>query len=148
MIQAVPALKSTPHELNWVFEGLADRVRDAGIEGLIETIDDFGKQMGRSEPDEAFHAELRSHREPASIELALRNVPNWCIPDIPSALGTFPFPVIVQGWDDDPIHPLVFARECAAAAGVELLELDQNAVMDDRTAAGRAYVERLSKVSA
>ena len=56
--------------------------------------------------------------------------------------------MIVHGWDNDPIHPLAFAKECAAAAGVELLELDQNAVMDDRTAAGRAYVERLSAVRA
>ena len=148
LIQAVPALKSTPHELAWVFEGLADRVRDAGIEGLIETITEFGVQMGRPEPDLAFHDELRSHRDPSSIELALRTVPNWCIPDVPSALGTFPFPVIVQGWDDDPIHPLAFAKQCAAAAGVELLELDQNAVMDDRGAAGRAYAERLSAVVA
>jgi pimeloyl-ACP methyl ester carboxylesterase len=147
LIQAVPALKETPHELAWVFDGLADRVRDAGIDGLIETLDEFMVQMGRTEPDEVFRAELRTH-DAGSIELALRNVPQWCIPDIPSALGTFPFPVIVQGWDNDPIHPLPFAKECAAAAGIELLELDQNDVIDDRTAAGRAYVERLSKVSA
>jgi len=147
LIQAVPALRGTPHELAFVFEGLADRVRDAGIDGLIETLDEFMVQMGRTEPDEVFRAELRTH-DASSIELALRNVPNWCIADIPSALGTFPFPVIVQGWDNDPIHPLQFAKECAAAAGVELLELDQNDVIDDRGAAGRAYVERLSKVLA
>ena len=148
LVQAVPALKGTPHELAWVFDGLADRVRDAGIEGLIETIAEFGRQMGRSEPDLAFHDELRSHRDPTSIELALRAVPRWCIADIPSALGAFDFPVIVQGWDDDPIHPLAFAKECASAAGVELLERDQNAVMDDRTSAGRAYLDRLSRVLA
>jgi pimeloyl-ACP methyl ester carboxylesterase len=148
LIQAVPALKSTPHELVWIFEGLADRVRDAGIEGLIETITEFAVQMGRPGPDLAFHDELRSHRDPSSIELALRTVPNWCIEDIPSALASFPFPVIVQGWDNDPIHPLPFAKECASAAGVELLELDQNDVIDDRTAAGRAYVERLQAVVA
>jgi pimeloyl-ACP methyl ester carboxylesterase len=148
LIQAVPALKGTPHELNWVFDGLADRVRDAGIDGLIGTIDEFMVQMGRTQPDEVFRSELRSHRSPASIELALRTVPNWCIADIPSGLATFPFPVIVQGWDDDPIHPLAFAKECAAAAGTELLELDQNAVIDDRTIAGRAYVERLATVVA
>jgi pimeloyl-ACP methyl ester carboxylesterase len=147
LIQAVPALKSTPHELAWVFEGLADRVRDAGIEGLIETLTEFGQQMGRTDPDLAFHEELRSHRDASSIELALRTVPNWCIPDIPSALGSLPFPVIVQGWDDDPIHPLPFARQCAEVAGVELLELVQSDVIDDRAAAGRAYVERLSAVA-
>ena len=53
-------------------------MRDAGIEGLIETIDEFGQQMGRTEPDEVFHAELRSHSDPSSIELALRTVPSWC----------------------------------------------------------------------
>ena len=148
LIQAVPALKSTPHELVWVFDGLADRVRDAGIEGLIETIAEFGVQMGRPEPDLAFQDELRSHRDPSSIEVALRTVPSWCIADIPSALGTFPFPVVVQGWDNDPIHPLAFAKQCAAAAGVDLLELDQNDVMDDRTTAGRAYVQRLQAVAA
>jgi pimeloyl-ACP methyl ester carboxylesterase len=146
LIQGVPALKSTPHELAWVFEGLADRVRDAGIEGLISTLDEFMVQMGRTEPDEVFRAELRTH-DPASIELALRNVPNWCIPDIPSAFATFPFPVIVQGWDGDPIHPLPFAQECAGAAGIDLLLLDQNDVIDDRAAAGRALADRLSAVA-
>lgn len=146
LIQAVPALGSTPHELTWVFDGLADRVRDAGIAGLIATLTEFDAQMGRPEPDRAFYDELRSHRDPTSIELALRTVPRWCIADIPSAFATFRFPVLVQGWDDDPIHPFAFAKECAAAARVELLELVQTDVIDDRRAAGRAYAERLAAV--
>lgn len=147
LIQAVPALRDTPHELAWVFDALADRVRDAGIEGLIEMLRTFMENMGRTEVDQVFVAELRTH-DASSIELALRNVPKWILPDVPSAFASFPFPVIVQGWDDDPIHPLLTARDIAEAAGIELLELDQNAVIDDRTIAGRAIAKRLATVVA
>jgi pimeloyl-ACP methyl ester carboxylesterase len=148
LIQAVPALRDEPHALVWLFEGLADRVRDAGVEGLIETIREFMTSMGRTEQDEVFAAELRSHRDAASIELALRNVPKWLLPDVPSAFASVPFPVVVQGWDDDPVHPLQTAKDVAAAAGVALVQLDQSAVLDDRTAAGRALAERLAAVRA
>jgi pimeloyl-ACP methyl ester carboxylesterase len=145
LIQAVPALRDAPHELAWVFDALADRVRDAGIDGLIETLNVFMENMGRSQADHVFIAELRTH-DPMSIELALRNVPRWILSDVPSAFASFSFPVLVQGWDDDPIHPIQTARDIADAAGVELLHLDQNAVIDDRSVAGRAIAERLATV--
>jgi 3-oxoadipate enol-lactonase len=147
LIQAVPALRDTPHELVWVFESLADRVRDAGIDGLIELLQQLMVGMGREEQDEIFVAELRTH-DASSVELALRTVPTWILPDVPAAFASFPFPVLVQGWDDDPIHPLQTAQDIAAAAGVEVLQLDQNAVIDDRALAGRAMAERLSAVLA
>ena len=147
LIQSVPALRDAPHELVWVFDALADRVRDEGIEGLIEMLRTFMENMGRSEADQIFIAELRTH-DASSIELALRNVPRWILPDVPSAFANFPFPVIVQGWDADPIHPLQTARDIADVAGIEVLELEQNTVIDDRAVAGRAIAERLASVRA
>lgn len=147
LIQAVPALRDTPHELVWVFDVLADHVRDAGIEGLIETLNKLMADMGRTEEDQIFVAELRTH-DASSIELALRNVPRWILPDVPSAFASFDFPVIVQAWDGDPIHPLQTARDIADVAGIEIVQLDQNAVFDDRAVAGRAIAERLAAVLA
>jgi pimeloyl-ACP methyl ester carboxylesterase len=141
-IQAVPALCDTDHPLVFVFDALADSVRDGGIEGLIELLRKFTADMGREEEDVIFIEQLRTH-DPVSIECALRSVPRWILPEVPSAFATFDFPVIVVGWDNDPIHPLQRAKDVAAAARVELIEADQAVVLGDRELFGKLLLEAL-----
>lgn len=144
-VVAIPALRDAPHPLAFVFEALADRVRDAGIEGLIAMLVQLAGHMGREEQDEIFHEQLRTHDE-ASIECALRAVPRWILPDVPSAFAAMPFPVVVVAWDDDPIHPLDTAKDIAAAAKTELLLLDADTVLADRESFGRKLLEVLPRV--
>jgi pimeloyl-ACP methyl ester carboxylesterase len=141
-IQAVPALRDTAHPLISVFDALADRVRDEGTDGLIELLRQLAADMGREQEDDIFLDQLRSH-DPASIECALRSVPRWILPDVPAAFADFPFPVIVLGWDNDPIHPLQTAKDVAAAAGVDLIEADQSVVFGDRELFGKLLLGAL-----
>jgi 3-oxoadipate enol-lactonase len=139
-IVAIPALRDTPHPLAFVFDALADSVRDGGIDGLIALLRKLAADMGRAEQDEIFLEQLRTHDE-ASIECALRTVPRWILPDVPEAFTGFGFPVVVVGWDDDPIHPLDTAKDIAAAAKAELLQLDQDAIFGDRELFGSKLLE-------
>ncbi len=141
-IQTVPALRDTPHPLIFVFDALADSVRDEGTEGLIALLRKLTADMGRDEEDVIFLEQLRTH-DPASIECALRSVPRWILPDVPSAFADFDFPVVVIGWENDPIHPFQTAKDVAAAAGVELVEADQTVVMGDRELFGTLLLEVL-----
>jgi pimeloyl-ACP methyl ester carboxylesterase len=141
-IQAVPALRDEPHAMVFMFDVLADRVRDEGTEGLIALLRQLASDMGRETEDVIFLDELRTH-DAASIECALRSVPRWILPDVPRAFADLPFPVLVLGWDNDPIHPLQTAKDCAASAGVELIEADQQVVMGDRELFGKLLLEAL-----
>jgi pimeloyl-ACP methyl ester carboxylesterase len=141
-IQAVPALRDAPHPLVFLFDALADEVRDRGTDGLVAVLRKLTADMGREEEDVIFLEQLRTH-DPASIECALRSVPRWILPDVPSAFADFDFPVYVVGWDDDPIHPLQTAKDVAAAAGVDLIEADQSVVMGDRELFGKLLLEHL-----
>ncbi len=137
-IVTVPALRDAAHSLVFVFDALADRVRREGIEGLIALLRQLtGDAGGR---DEVFEEQLRTHDE-ASIECALRSVPRWILPDVPSAFGSMgSFPVIVIGWENDPIHPIDTAVDIARAAGVDMLLLEQDAVFADRAEFGRSLL--------
>lgn len=145
LVQAVPALRDTEHPLVWVFDALADRVRESGIEGLIEMLRRFTASQGRMEEDPVFIDGLRSH-DPGSIECALRSVPRWILPDVPAAFASLAFPIVVVGWDDDPIHPLQTARDVAEAADVDLIEADQETVFGDPELFGKLLLFALAEV--
>jgi pimeloyl-ACP methyl ester carboxylesterase len=139
-IVAIPAFRDTSHPLAFVFDALADSVRDGGIEGLIALLRKLAVDMDRADQDEIFLEQLRSHDE-ASIECALRTVARWILPDVPQAFAGFGFPVVVIGWDADPIHPFGTAKDIAAAARAELLQLDQEVIFGDRELFGRRLLE-------
>lgn len=142
LIQAIPALRDEAHPMIFAFDALADRLKEAGIEGLIETLRQLIASMSGSEPDERFFDDIRTH-DAASLEVALRAVPRWILADVPSGFLDLTFPVIVVAWDNDPIHPLQTARDIASAADVELIELDQATAMADPTTMARALVQAL-----
>jgi pimeloyl-ACP methyl ester carboxylesterase len=147
LIQAVPALRDAAHPMVFVFDAIAGVLHDEGVEGLITALRKLAASVGRDESDEVFLEELRSH-DPESLELALRNVPRWIFDDVPSAFAQLGFRVVVIGWDNDPIHPLQTAKDIAAAAGVELIELDQVKVFTDRALLGRTLLNSLAKTPA
>ncbi len=146
LIQAVPALHDAPHGMIWGFDAVADSLKEAGIEGFIETLRKISASMG-GEPDEAFFTGLRTH-DPASLECALRTVPRWILPDVPSGFATLDFPIFAIGWHNDPIHPFETAAEIARTAGVDVIEFDQTTTLSDPPALGRLLVELLAKVRA
>ena len=84
LIQAVPAFDAQPHAAVFLFEALADQVRDEGIDGLVAILRKFTGEAGRAPSDDLFLEQLRTHDQ-ASIECALRSVPRWVLPDYPSA---------------------------------------------------------------
>jgi pimeloyl-ACP methyl ester carboxylesterase len=143
LIQVVPAIRDTEHPMVWVFDLLADKLRDEGMDGYVAFIKDFiTGSGGTAESAEEFAEALRVH-DPASLECALRSVSRWVTPDVPSGFADLPFPVIVLGMAGDPIHPLQTARDVAAAAGVDLIEGDPAAVQADRAATGRLLARAL-----
>jgi 3-oxoadipate enol-lactonase len=141
-LAVVPAMRDAPHPMVFLFDVLADRVRDEGAEGLIALLRQLTRDLGREDDDEVFLDELRTHDE-ASLECALRTVPRWILPDVPKAFATMPFPVVVCAWDNDPVHPLELAEEIAAVAQVDVVALDQDAILADREAFGRRLLEVL-----
>jgi 3-oxoadipate enol-lactonase len=147
LIQVVPAIRDEEHSMRFLFDALADIVRDQGIEGAITTLRQLTESMGRVEQDEVFLEQLRTHDE-ASLENALRTVPRWIFDDVPSAFAHFDFPVLVLGWEDDPIHPMQTARDIAAAAGVSVIEMDQDEALSDRTTLGRLLAQQLASAPA
>jgi pimeloyl-ACP methyl ester carboxylesterase len=136
LIQVVPAIRDSEHPLVWVFDVIADQLRDNGMDGFVSFITDFLVDGGAGEEVHDFAEGLRVH-DPKSLECALRTVPRWRMADVPSGFADLPFPVVVVGQDNDPIHPLQTARDVAAAAGVELIEVDPAQVQADRTVLGR-----------
>jgi pimeloyl-ACP methyl ester carboxylesterase len=147
LIQAVPALRDEAHAMVFGFDAIAGVLHDSGIDGLIAALRRLAASTGRDESDEVFLEELRTH-DPESLELALRNVPRWIIEDVPSACSELGFRVVVIGWDNDPIHPLQTAKDIAAAARVELIELDQVQAFTDRGLLGRTLLGTLSRTPA
>ncbi|MEX2538597.1 MAG: alpha/beta fold hydrolase [Actinomycetota bacterium] len=147
LVQCIPALRDEAHPMVFGFDAIAGVLHDGGIEGLIAALRQFATSMGRDESDEVFLSELKSH-DPASLELALRNVPRWILDDVPSAFADLPFRVVVFGWDNDPIHPLQTAKDMAASARVDLIELDSVEAFTDRTLLGRLLHDALEKAPA
>jgi pimeloyl-ACP methyl ester carboxylesterase len=142
LVQAVPALRDEPHPMVWGFDAIADVLHDAGMDGFIQTLRRLTESMS-GRVDETFLDEVCTH-DPASLETALRAVPRWILDDVPSAFASLRFPVVVMGWNDDPIHPLETAKDLAAAAGVELIQLDQATALAEPTTLGRVLVEQLA----
>jgi pimeloyl-ACP methyl ester carboxylesterase len=147
LVQAVPALRDEAHPMVFVFDAIAGVLHDEGVEGLIAALKKLAANVGRDESDEIFLEQLRSH-DPGSLELALRSVPRWILEDVPSAFAGVGCRVVVIGWDHDPIHPLQTANEIAAAAGVDLIELDQVEAFTDHGLLGRTLLGSLTKASA
>ena len=144
LIQVVPAIRDTEHPMTWVFDIIADKLRDDGMDGYVAFIKDFITGSGGTpETAEEFAEALRVH-DPASLECALRSVSRWVMADVPSGFAELPFPVIVVGMAGDPIHPLQTAKDVADAAGVELIEGDPAAVQADRAATGRLLAQALA----
>ena len=114
---------------------------------MIAALRQLAASAGRDESDEIFLEQLRTH-DPESLELALRNVPRWIFEDVPSAFAQLGFRAVVIGWDNDPIHPLQTAKDIAAAAGAELIELDQVQVFTDRALLGRTLLGALARTPA
>ncbi len=147
LVQAVPALCDEAHPMIFGFDAIAGVLHDQGIDGLIAALRQFATAAGRDESDEVFLEQLKTH-DTVSLELALRNVPRWIFDDVPSAFSDLGHRVVVIGWDNDPIHPLQTAKDIAAAAGVELIELDQVQVFADRELFGKVLLDSLSKAPA
>jgi pimeloyl-ACP methyl ester carboxylesterase len=147
LVQVVPALRDEAHPMVFGFDAIAGVLHDGGIEGLTSALRQLATSAGRDQSDEVFLEELKKH-DPASLELALRTVPRWILKDVPSACGGLPFRVVVYGWDEDPIHPLQTARDMAAAAGVDLVELNATDTFTDRTLLGRLLLDSLTKAPA
>jgi pimeloyl-ACP methyl ester carboxylesterase len=143
LIQAAPAIRDTEHPMVWMFDVIADRLRDGGMDGFVRFIADFLVGAGAGDEAREFAEGLRAH-EPESLECALRTVARWRMADVPSGFAAFEFPVIVVGQDNDPVHPLQTARDVADAAGVELIEADPVALQRDRTELGRLLVNALA----
>lgn len=146
LVHACPALSRNAHPLVWMFDAFADQLRDGGIEAVIDSQTQLMRQLGA--PEEAIERleDLRAH-DPASLETAFRSVPRWILDDVPSAFSGFAFPVIVIAWENDPIHPMSVANDVAAAAGVEIVELDFTEVLRDRALIGRVLVDLLPAVA-
>jgi 3-oxoadipate enol-lactonase len=142
LVAGCPALHDKPHEMIWLFDVLADSLRDTGMDGLVKLQREFAIEMGAAEADLARIEELRAHNA-ASLECAYRSVSRWVMPDFPSALAGVPFPVIVIGWDNDQVHPLSTAKAAAAAAGVELIQLEFAEIVSDRALLGRILAQKL-----
>jgi len=147
LVQAVPALRDEAHAMIFGFDAIAGVLHDHGIDGLIAALRHLAASAGRDESDEIFLEKLRTH-DPDSLELALRNVPRWVLEDVPSAFSELDFRIVVIGWDNDPIHPLQCAKDIAAVAGVDLIELDQIDVFTDRGLLGRTLLASLTKAPA
>ena len=130
LVQVCPALSDEEHQAVWLFDQIANQLRDKGIDGVIELWTEFMKQIGATDEQLAFLDDLRLH-DPKSLECALRSVPRWTFDDFPEAFETFSFPVHVVCWDGDYIHPLHVGHDAAEAAGVEAMELDYLAVQSD-----------------
>jgi pimeloyl-ACP methyl ester carboxylesterase len=145
LITVVPAIRDAEHPMVWMFDVLADQLRDNGMDGYVAFITDFLVGNGAGDEAREFAEALRVH-DPASLECALRAVPRWRMADVPSAYAGLRFPVIVAGQDNDPVHPLQTARDVAAAAGVGLIELDPMEAQRDRSAVGRRLSVALSQL--
>lgn len=142
LISGCPALTSEPHELIFVFDAFGDALRDGGIEQLITQQKELLAQLGVPQESIDRVDDLRVH-DPKSLELAVRHVPKWLFPDIPSAYATFPFPVVVIGWPDDPIHPVAVAQLVADAVPTELITLDFQEVQSDQALIGRVMLDAI-----
>jgi pimeloyl-ACP methyl ester carboxylesterase len=145
LIHGLPAFRETPHPAVFLFDALADVVRDTGTGGLQQHLRTLLKTQNVP-IDDMFLEQLATHDD-ASLEVALRSVPRWVFDDVPSAFGGFAFPVVVLGWDDDPIHPLQIARDVAVAAGVDVTEMEMDA-LDDPSRLGRVLLESMAEVNA
>ena len=121
---------------------ITNQLRDTGMDGFVGFLTTFLIDGGAGAEAREFAEGLRVH-DPLSLECALRTVPRWVMHDVPSGFEDLPFPVVVVGWDGDPIHPLQTAKDIAAAAGVELIQEDPAAVQTDRTLLGRRLTSAL-----
>ena len=130
LIQVCPALWMQEHPAIWMFDLIADQLRDSGIDGVIELWTKFMTQVGATPEQLAFLEDLRLH-DPKSLECALRNVPRWVFADADNEFASFDFPVVVVCWDGDYIHPLDRGRATAAAANVNPIEVDYVKVQAD-----------------
>jgi pimeloyl-ACP methyl ester carboxylesterase len=130
LIQVCPAIWTVEHQAVWLFDQIANQLRDEGIDGLIGLWSTYMRQLGATDEQIAFLDDLRLH-DPKSLECALRTVPRWTFTDGPSEIASFDFPVIVVCWDGDYIHPLDTGRAVAAPANVTPIETDFAAVQAD-----------------
>ena len=145
LLHVVPALRDRPHAAIFLFDALADVVRDGGLAALEQNLRHVLANQ-TAPTDDIFLEQLRTH-DAASLEVALRAVSRWILDDVPAAFSDLPFPVLVLGWDDDPVHPLQDARDVADAAGVDLIEIDRSA-LDVPERLGRVLVGAISRVAA
>jgi pimeloyl-ACP methyl ester carboxylesterase len=143
LVQVCPAISNAEHQAVWLFDQIANQLRDKGIDGVIELWTEFMKQIGATDEQLAFLEDLRLH-DPKSLECALRSVPRWTFDDFPKAFGSFDFPVHVVCWDGDYIHPLDVGRAAAEAAGVQPMEVDYLAVSNDPMFVADVLAERLA----
>ncbi|MEX2393092.1 MAG: alpha/beta fold hydrolase [Actinomycetota bacterium] len=142
LIQAVPALRDEPHPAIFMFDALAGIVAESGNAGAVATLRKLSEDAG-APVDEMFLEQLMRH-DTKSLETALRSVPRWVLDDVPGGFADVPFPVIVTGWDDDPIHPLQTAKDIAAAAQVELVVTDMAIAREDPSRFGRLLADAIA----
>lgn len=142
LIQVGPAFGNMEHQAVWLFDQIANQLRDKGISGMVELWKEFLEQAGAKDDDLAFLDDLKLH-DPKSLECALRSVPRWIFSDFPNAFASFDFPVVVVCWDGDYIHPFDIGRTTALAANVEPFEIDFQAVQNNPLFVGALLAERL-----
>jgi pimeloyl-ACP methyl ester carboxylesterase len=130
LVQVCPALWTAEHRAVWLFDQIANQLRDEGVDGLIRLWTTFMTQVGATPEQLAFLDDLRLH-DPESLECALRNVPRWIFEDAEAEFASLDLPVIVVCWDGDYIHPIETGRSTARAAGVDPIEVEYAKVQAD-----------------
>jgi hypothetical protein len=146
LISAVPALRDEAHPAIFLFDALAGIVAESGNAGAVATLRKLGDDAG-APIDDLFLEQLMRH-DTKSLETALRSVPRWILDDVPSGYAGVPYPVIVIGWDDDPIHPLQTAKDIASVAAVELIESEIGIAREDPSRFGRLILDAIGAVRA
>lgn len=143
LVQVVPAIWRTAHPQIAMFDVYAAMVAEKGIEGAIEAVTAFMKQMDAPEGALERLEDLRAH-DAKSLECALRTVPRWVMPGIEEELRAFNLPVVVLAWDGDPIHPLPIGEAMAnVLPNAKLIVGDFKVANVDRRAVGRWLLEAL-----
>ena len=144
LVQVVPAITDRRNDVAADgFPLMADVLERDGIDTLIALNTKQLRDTGASEHQIERLQDLRAH-DPASLATIWRTVPCWVMPDVPSKVGVFDFPVLAAGWRNEPIHPFAHAEAIASTAKHgTLIEFSLDEWLSDRATIGRAVADPL-----
>ncbi len=147
LVQVVPAITDRPLAAATGFAMMADVLEREGLDALIELSTKQIRDTGGSEHQIARLQDLRVH-DVASLACIWRTVPFWVMPEVPTEVDVFDFPVVVAGWRDEPIHPFAFAEAIAEAAKHgTLYEFSLDEWLADRATIGRALADPIDRLT-